>query len=105
MTRHKELPIDDSKGIEQFKPNDRLNIYTEDKVYEDWILDGTVATGERLNICGLGFKPHWRQCRKIVEEKPREWEIGVYDGRLVDPSYVREDGVETIRVREVLEDE
>lgn len=68
--KYKEIPIDDSKGIDQFKVGDRIRVYYEGRYPGDCpskhidgiCLDVHKGLGE---VCIPGIHAKWQQCRKL----------------------------------------
>jgi len=72
MTKYKELPINDSLGVEQFKVGDRVCGYQSQKhagIVESILEDSIrIRSDHKVDL----YFNHWKQCRKLVEVKPRE---------------------------------
>jgi len=75
--KYKEQPIDDSKGPEQFGGCMGVRVYEVTTAYA-CPHDVTSAIpfkikGDYVLLTDSGnYKVHWKQCRKLVEVKPRE---------------------------------
>lgn len=80
MTKYREIPIDDSKGIKQFQegeivryfgwydPNGGRVEYTRD-------VKITKISDQLLYLEKSPYTAHWRACRKLEEVKPREFYV------------------------------
>ena len=64
-----ELPIDDSKGVEQFKVGDLVRVYSD--VYGVLIEGIDYIKGDLLRLFN-GEKYYYKQCRKLIPVEPRE---------------------------------
>jgi hypothetical protein len=104
--KYDEIPIDDSKGIEQFKIGDKVEVYsTKNKD----VFDIKHIRGPHITQ-GEGYVwYHWKQCRLLKEKKPRTFLLRPVEDQPYC-EFVEFDGTPNqkrgwIKVREVLEDE
>lgn len=107
-TRWKELPASETND---FRPGDRIRIYDHSFIVEaeiDYAVNDLVAV--KIKSMPLTeYRYSFRQCRKLVEERPREWHV-ITNGTAVvtiaaDDKNPPPKGCEKIRVREVIEPE
>jgi len=105
--KYEEQPIDDSKGPEQFSVGDQVAYYDGMSEPFQGEIEGFGVNRKRLVIPIAGEKLfiHWKQCRKLVEKKPREWLLCDHCKTTRDLGYMGcHCGVTPmIKVREVLE--
>ena len=69
--KYRELPIDDSKGVEQFKAGDIIKAFTKD----DWYIFKAYRVLNTRVYKDIFDSYHWKQCRKLEKVKPREFWI------------------------------
>lgn len=75
--KYKELPLDESKG-NPFKVGDRVRIYDHSNTYEGYIkcINDNQNVVVIVNEATSGrVAGHWKQCRKLEIDNPREWFI------------------------------
>ena len=110
--KYRELPIDDSKGVDQFKVGDRVNVYLQCHTHPFRSEVTDVNSDFLLRVKGHDNALNWKQCRKLEEVKPREWwvnrnDLGLFNesAAIVYEPNANMDPKYWIKVREVLEDE
>lgn len=101
MTKYKEVLWEGEPEENPFKVGDRVRAYNPLTRYDcfeiDEVIDAYVYTGSDRRPY------HFRQCRKLEEMEPREWTLtgGLHrswEGPIIG-------ALETVKVREVLEDD
>jgi len=73
MSDYEEIPIDDSKGPEQFKVGDWVRVYGWSNIYKVFILK---INGECIIFYfedNYRKSVNWRQCRLLKKKEPREF--------------------------------
>lgn len=70
MIKYKEIPIDDSKGVEQFKVGDMVRIYSR----PGWPIERVKEIRDKIVLAGSIWRD-WRCLRKLEEFKPKDFWI------------------------------
>lgn len=71
--QYEEIPIDDSKGPEQFEVGDMVRLYGFDSKARTMYKDLTIKSMMNSGItCEDDTKYIWKQCRLLKEVKPIE---------------------------------
>lgn len=115
MSEFKEVPIDDSNGVEQFKAGDTFRTWSGGVTYNlliREIRDENIVAFLKMNNNVMEF--NYKTCRKLVKREPREcWmnpdamdAIQNQDGYSTIIARVPDPYLPVwIKVREVLEDD
>lgn len=74
--KYRELPIDDSKGVDQFKVNDHVRVFRDRGQVDGRVLPNDMDNHEPelVRFIRPGREAeyaHWKACRKLQEVKPR----------------------------------